>query len=84
MSIWDGKFNGTYETSKYGDLSLEEVIEKAAYEGVYLYEGPNGELIRETDTRIDIWGEGDGNGNYDHYYYNGPDDYGKAPDDRHN
>lgn len=20
---------------------------------------------------------------YDHYYYNGPDDYGKAPDNRH-
>ena len=41
-----------------------------------------GGLYRETD-RIDVWGRGDSSGNYDHYYYNGPDDYGKAPDGRH-
>ena len=51
--------------------------------GLFAYEGPNGELIRQTDTRIDVWGRGDGNGHYDHYYYNGPNDYGKAPDNRH-
>lgn len=32
---------------------------------------------------IDVWGRGDDSGHYDHYYYNGPDDYGKAPDNRH-
>lgn len=48
------------------------------------YAGPDGELIRELPTRIDVWGVGDDEGNYDHWYYNGPDDYGKAPDGRHN
>jgi hypothetical protein len=24
MSKWDGKFNGTYETSKYAERTLEE------------------------------------------------------------
>lgn len=51
--------------------------------GKFAHEGHNGELIRESDSRIDVWGRGDGNGHYDHYYYNGPDDYGKAPDGRH-
>lgn len=40
-------------------------------------------LYRESDSRIDVWGKGDSSGHYDHYYYNGPDDYGKAPDNRH-
>lgn len=82
MSKWDGKFNGTYETSRYAERSLEDDILDAGY-GKFAYEGPNGELIRETPDQIDVWGEGDGKGHYDHYYYNGPDDYGKAPDDRH-
>lgn len=82
MSTWDGKFNGTYDTSRYAGRSLEEDIEEAG-RGRFAYEGPNGELIRETPDRIDVWSRGDGEGHYDHYYYNGPDDYGKAPDDRH-
>ena len=80
--MWDGKFNGTYDTSRYADNTLEDDILDAMH-GVYTSEGPNGELIRQSDNRIDIWFRGDGKGNYDHYYYNGPDDYGKAPDDRH-
>lgn len=52
--------------------------------GELTYAGPDGELIRELPTRIDVWGVGDDEGNYDHWYYNGPDDYGKAPDGRHN
>lgn len=82
MSTWDEKFNGTYDTSRYADRSLEEAILDAGC-GKFVYEGPNGELIRETEDRIDVWGEGDGQGNYPHYYYNGPTDYGKAPDERH-
>ena len=82
MSKWDGKFNGTYDTSRYAERSLEKDI-LAAGRGEIAYEGPNGELIRESDSRLDVWGQGDGNGHYPHYYYNGRDDYGKAPDDRH-
>ena len=82
-SNWDGKFNGTYATSRYADRSLEDDILDAGC-GKYIYEGPKGELIRVSDSRIDVWGPGDGKGNYDHYYYNGPNDHGKAPDGRHN
>ena len=82
MSKWDGKLNGTYDTSRYADRSLEEDILDAG-QGIFAYEGPNGELIRERDDRIDVWARGDGNGHYDHYYYNNPNDYGKAPYDRH-
>ncbi len=65
MSKWDGEFNGTYDTSRYAGGSLEDHIMNA---GCGIYEGPNGELIRESDSRIDVWGRGDGRGNYDHYY----------------
>ncbi len=83
MSKWDGVFNGTYDTSRYAERDLEDDIMDAG-QGVFAYAGPNGELIRESDSRIDVWEQGDGNGNYGHYYYNGPNDYGKAPEDRHN
>ena len=82
MSKWDDKFNGTYDTSRYAERPLEDDIMDAG-RGVFAYEGPNGELIRESDSRIDVWGRGDGQGHYDHYYYNGSDDHGKAPYDRH-
>lgn len=79
-SKWDGKFNGTYESSRYNDGTLETDILNAG-RGIYATE--SGGLVRESSSRIDVWGEGDGNGNYDHWYYNGPNDYGKAPDGRH-
>ena len=77
---WDGVFNGTYETSRYADGTLETDILNA---GRGIWATKDGGLYRETNDRIDIWKEGDGKGNYDHYYYNGPTDYGKAPDGRH-
>ena len=77
MSKWDKEFNGTYDTSRYAKKTLEDDI-LAAGKGEFAYEGPNGELIRESDSRLDIWGSGDGNG-----HYNVRGDYGKAPDDRH-
>lgn len=80
MSKWDGKFNGTYESSRYNDGTLETDILNAG-RGIYATE--SGGLVRESSSRIDVWGEGDSNGNYDHWYYNGPNDYGKAPDGRH-
>ena len=82
MSKWDKEFNGTYDTSRYAKKTLEDDI-LAAGKGEFAYEGPNGELIRESDSRLDIWGSGDGNGHYPNYYYNVRGDYGKAPDDRH-
>ncbi len=80
MSKWDGKFNGTYDTSRYDDGTLEGSIKNAS-NGIW--ETSTGGLYRESDSRIDVWGRGDGNGNYPHYYYNSSDDYGKAPDGRH-
>lgn len=80
MSKWDGKFDGSYESSRYYDGTLETDILNA---GNGIFETSTGGLYRESDTRIDVWGRGDNNGNYPHYYYNGPNDYGKAPDGRH-
>ena len=51
MSKWDGKFNGTYETSRYAEKSLEDDILDAGC-GKFAYEGSNGALIRETPDRI--------------------------------
>ncbi len=80
MSKWDGRFDGTYESSRYNDGTLETDILNA---GCGIWETSTSGLYRESDSRIDVWGRGDDSGHYDHYYYNGPDEYGKAPDDRH-
>ena len=81
---WDGKFNGTYDTSRYADRTLRDDL-LDAMEGKYI-KGDDSYLSRQTDDRLDIWFKGDGKGNYDHYYLNGnnPEDHGKAPDGRHN
>lgn len=44
MSKWDGKFNGTYDTSKYAERPLVKDI-LAAEEGAFAYKGPNRDLI---------------------------------------
>jgi hypothetical protein len=80
MSKWDGKFNGSYESSRYNNGTLENDILNA---GRGIWATPSGGLYRESNSRIDVWSVGDNKGNYDHWYYNGPDDYGKAPDGRH-
>ena len=80
MSYWDERFNGTYESSRYNDGTLENDIINA---GCGIWETSTGGLYRESDSRIDVWGEGDGNGHYPHYYYNGSGDFGEAPYDRH-
>ena len=66
--MWDGIFNGTYETSRYASRSLEDDIMEAGC-GRFAYEGPNGELIKQSDDKIEIWGEGGGNGHYPHRGY---------------
>ena len=80
MSMWDGRFDGSYESSRYNDGTLETDIMNA---GNGIWATSTEGLYRESDSRIDVWDPGDFSGHYDHYYYNGPDDYGKAPDDRH-
>lgn len=80
MSKWDGHFNGSYESSRYNDGTLETDVLNA---GNGIRSTNTGGLYRESDSRIDVWGTGDASGHYDHYYYNGPDDHGKAPDGRH-
>ena len=82
MSKWNGIFNGTYSTSRYANYSLEDDILNAGI-GIFAVERSDGGLNKYKDDRIDVWGKGDGKGNYPHYYYNGKDDYDKAPDDRH-
>ena len=62
------------------DGTLESEI---LWAGKGIYPTENGGLMKERNGRIEVWGEGDGKGNYPHWYYNGPNDYGKAPDNRH-
>ena len=82
MSKWDKKFDGSYESSRYANGTLEDDILRAM-DGTIVGETSTGGLFRQTDSRLDVWAKGDSEGNYDHYYYNGADDYGKAPDGRH-
>ena len=44
MSKWEGKFNGTYDTSRYAECPLEKDI-LAVEEGAFVYKGPNGDFI---------------------------------------
>ena len=82
MSKWDGKFDGTYATSRYAGKSLEDQIMDAGC-GKFYRETSDGGLMVEKPGRIDVWGRGSGKGDYKHGYYNGFNDYGMAPDDRH-
>ena len=80
MSKWDGRFDGSYESSRYNDGTLETDIMNA---GNGIWATSTEGLYRENDSSNDVWDPGAISGTYAHYYYNGPDDYGKAPDDRH-
>lgn len=79
---WDGVFDGSYESSRYNDGSLENDIVNA---GLGIYANSMDGLVKESSNRIDVWGVGDSDGHYDHWYFNNEtNEFGKAPDGRHN
>lgn len=66
MSKWDGR----YETSREGQQSLEDDILDAG-EGKYTYETSNGGTVRQTATRIDVYGPSGSSKGHSHDWYNG-------------
>lgn len=81
-SKWDGRFDGSYDLSRYNDGSLENDIVNA---GLGIYANSMDGLVKESSNRIDVWGVGDSDGHYDHWYFNNEtNEFGKAPDGRHN
>ena len=66
MSKWDGR----YETSREGQQSLEDDILDAG-EGKYTYETSNGGTVRQTSTRIDVYGPSGSSKGHSHDWYNG-------------
>ncbi len=66
MSKWDGR----YETSREGQQSLEDDILDAG-KGKYTYETSNGGTVRQTSTRIDVYGPSGSNKGHSHDWYNG-------------
>jgi hypothetical protein len=66
MSKWDGR----YSTSREGSQSLEDDILDAG-RGKFTYETSTGGTVRETDTRIDVYGPSDSSKGHSHDWYNG-------------
>lgn len=65
MSKWDGQ----YENTKESQQSLEEDILNAG-EGKFCYPTETGGTVRETDTRIDVYGSSDSPKGHSHDWYN--------------
>ena len=59
MSKWDGRFDGSYESSRYNDGTLETDIMNA---GNGIWATSTEGLYRESDSRIDVWDPGDFSG----------------------
>ena len=65
MSKWDG----TYESTKESNQSLEsDLID--AMGGNFCYPTPDGGTVRQTDTRIDVYGPSDSSKGHSHDWYN--------------
>lgn len=65
MSKWDG----TYETSREGQQSLEDDIMDAGC-GKFTSETSDGGTVRQTDTRIDVYAPSDSDKGHSHDWYN--------------
>lgn len=65
MSKWDG----TYETTKESQQSLEQDL-LDAMGGKFCYPTSDGGTVRQTDTRIDVYGPSDSEKGHSHDWYN--------------
>ena len=66
MSKWDGRYDSTKESQQ----SLEEDIMDAGT-GKFTYSTSNGGTVRQTDSRIDVYGSSDSSKGHSHSWYNG-------------
>ena len=64
MTKWDGR----YENTKESEQSLEQDI-LDAMEGKFTYPTSTGGTVRETDTRIDVYGPSDSSKGHSHSWY---------------
>lgn len=72
MSRWDGR----YESTKESQRSLEEDILEAG-NGNFCYPTDSGGTVRQTDSRIDVYGTSDSSKGHSHDWYNaGTNEYG--------
>ena len=66
----DSNFDGSFETSRYADNSLEKILERAIDQGIYASPSDSGGVQKLTQTdsgdRIERWEPGEP-GNYPHY-----------------
>lgn len=72
----DSNFDGTFETSRYANDSLEKTLERGLYQGIFVSPSESGGVQKTTYTdkgvRVERWEPGEP-GNYPHY---GKDDEG--------
>lgn len=64
MSKWDGRYDNTYE----GKQSLEDDILDAGT-GKFCYPTSSGGTVRQTDTRIDVYGPSNSSKGHSHDWY---------------
>lgn len=68
----DDHFDGTFETSRYANDSLEETLERGIEKGIFVSPTENGGMQKTTWTdsgdRVERWEPGE-EGNYPHYGY---------------
>ena len=66
----DSKFDGSFETSRYANDSLEKTLERGAYQGVFVSPTESGGVQKTTFTdrgeRVERWEPGEP-GDYIHY-----------------
>ncbi len=65
MSKWDGRYENTNE----GKQSLEDDI-LDAMSGKFCYPTSDGGTVRQTDSRIDVYGPSDSPKGHSHDWYN--------------
>lgn len=66
----DKDFDGSFETSRYADDSLEKTLERGMYQGIFVSPSDTGGVQKLTKTdsgdRVERWEPGEP-GNYPHY-----------------
>ena len=66
MSKWDG----TYENTNESKQSLEDDL-LDAMDGKFCYPTSDGGTVRQTDSRIDVYGPSNSSKGHSHDWYNG-------------
>lgn len=64
MGLWDGRYDNTYE----GQQSLEDDIMDAG-SGRFCYPTSSGGTVRESDSRIDVYGPSNSSRGHSHDAY---------------